>query len=394
MYRRCTETNFTVDFWINLSQDHTVYQEIMRTNCFTVYYENSKFGLNLFNLSVPESEGYKTISSFASITNVWTHVAVTNLDTLYKSSIVINGNEAGSNTFIKPDEPITTWYISNDTDGFSGLFRELHLWKAHRSPGRIHADMHRWQLDYDGNNYRLLGYYPMNEGSGVTLRDHASTSPTNVGNYKNSKTTLISPYWVRSDNNPVICSYSQIYDESLNTCRLRKSILRADGTIELKVNTKLTYRDWSFHVWVKYKDNAEIEVDKLFQLVRSGQNFNYYLVKNGVKDTSPTTLTLTNGMEITDDKWYQLSLSYIWEKKVLKVDQYEASDYPSTGTNSFEDISDSNSEVMYHGEVIIKLTNGYFMHVSLWKKYLQRTQLKNDGSLSNEFKYIDPYSFI
>ena len=396
--------NFTVEFWIKLVKTESSVQEIMRTNYFTIYFENSGYAFNMFNSSLPEISGYKSISKSVSPVGVWTHIAVANCEFLNKSAIYVNGIEEGSNYFIMIEDSIKKWTIGNETDGFTGLFRDLRLWKNFRSAGRTHANMHVWQWDTDGFAFNLVGYYMMDEGSGTALRDHSSYKYTNVQNFRNSLSKLNTPFWARCDDLPVMCYYNHIYDFKTNTCLFQKKVMDTDTiNIKLEVNTKQPYRDWSFNAWVKNSANIEVNYMK-----ENGSSENFFTLKSTITKTGTETGTETRTLKLdvvkpavpstesssvtyssdfNPNHWYQISFGYFYAEKKLVLELAEA----LTHTREYI-ISKPDDYITHYGDFSITLMKGRFMHVSLWKKFMPIYSYNygTDGTSSSS-EYINPY---
>lgn len=375
------EKNFTTEFWLNLLDSESATQEILSTKHFTLYYSNSKLSL----AAAPSSDSLQQLVSSATFpTNLWTHVAVGNAEYMGKSTIFVNAKEYASNTFLDFTDPITSWALSSDESGFTGTLRELRIWGEYRSAGRVRSSMHAHQWDYDGLEFKLVGYYKMDESGGVALCDYASREPKSVANFGNSKSGLKTPFWTRAERLPAMCSYNHVYDFEKDACRFGRKVLKIESEIELEVSQRFCFRDWSFHAWVRFSGTTEITVDKLFTVKEESGGLSLVAYKNG--DSAATMNAIT--IPTVTPEWHHLSLGHSYGLQKLRLDLKAV----GTGTIDFGEESDADNDASYCGNVAIVLKQGHFMHVSLWKKYLPST-LDAYGSVAASSAYIDPYFF-
>jgi hypothetical protein len=386
------EKNFTVEFWINIAKEESGLQEIFKTQYFTISYQDSAFTFNIFNEVVLKDNGYKSVAKDVSALKKWTHIGVANVDLMDISSICVNGILKGSNSAVTFTGTMTAWTISDDTYGFTGMIRDLRIWNQYRGPGRIHFDMHIWQWDFNAHNFNLLGFYPLDEAHGNALNDHSSYNPTGLLNYRVPSSSLNSPYWARADTLPVLCNYNQIYDESTNSCRAYKKVLRVGaGVIELKTNKKMSYRDWSFFAWVKRNGVGNIIVDNLFTFTWDSDG------KLTLK-VNTATITSTELPIMAENTWYQVTVSYTYLSRKVYVECENAHHFKKkeelTSGSTIKTVRNVGEAFKgCYGNPSIKLSGGHFMHVSLWKKFTTRTRMQtnNDKIVA---QYIDPYVLI
>lgn len=406
------EKNFTVEFWIKLTRDERDFQDIIRTSQFVIRYDKSKFSLTMFNRTILEAKGYKVTSAAGSHIEQWTHVAATSLELLYKITILVNGEPTVLPFYVAATEQISTWAVSNETSGFTGMLRELRLWRAYRAPTRIKLEMHLQQQDSNGMNFNLVGYFPLAEGSGFALHDHSSTSPNSVGNFRDVGSSLQPPFWVRVDTVPFLCSASKIYDVERRKCRMVKRVLGIEDSVTLQLGEAHCYREWTFHAWVKYTENTVIEVPNLFRLEKTKadrnlgtaetpdyQSVDAVQVKFNIADSTistastvtiflPSTYVDTNG-----DTWYYFTVGYTYARSATTFDHGEAIFLPVVSTNQPWNTLETSivCPVTSCGKQEVVLKSGKFMHVSLWKKYLQRTQFNLEEAVVTD-QFANPYS--
>jgi len=382
------EQNFTIEFWILLTKTETDYQEILRNDHFIVRYEaDGRFSSTFYNESQTTSTGYKAIPDSTSPTNTWTHIAITNSEMIGNSSIVINGIEQGNATFILINSAFSSYTVSHDSNGFTGIFRDFRVWNEFRSIGKIHLEMHNWQWHMVGMNFDLKGFYPINEGRGVTLYDQNPVTPANVLNFEANKAPLISPYWVRSDNLPILCPVTQFYDFSSNICILRKKVLKSTAAISLPIGKLMPFRDWSFHAWIRYTNLGNgvniISVPNLFTVAGTGGNA---MVTVTCDDTCAPGNTVT--FTAPDPaKWYQLSIGYSYALNEIIVEHKLPAEIPTDPQDQPSVITGAST---YYGPTEILLGQGEFMHIALWKKYLQTSRMEEAPPTSKTSQFMDP----
>ena len=293
-------------------------------------------------------------------------------------------------------------------------------------------NMQLW--DVGAMSFNLMGWFPIGEGSGFTIRDSSSADPHNLITYKKNN-NLLSPYWLAIDTIPFFCGTGQTYRVSSGTCEVIRKVLHTPSSVTLTWEGVLPYRDWTFSAWVKYKTDTEIIVPKLFHLKKDDSSTNAYqsIKVNVLMDEysmdrdEPTgtpmkeayTLAIENpivydfypggtivsgytlcgqtaGLSIYDDPncgvynnfWYYLTIVYSYVMARVILDHGKAMNIPIMIV--------SQPDAYYYGTLTsselhqITLKSGTFMHVSLWKKYFQRTKLNmHDNARTNQ--YMDPY---
>jgi len=285
MITKPVTNRFTVEFWINLAKNEHYYQEIIRTQQFTIAHQSSEF---IFIISNESVSGIRSTGP-GNFLRVWTHVAAANSDIQDNSCIYVNGELGKKNIYVRLQSPILRWTISDDTRGFTGMLRDLRIWSEARSAGRIHDDMHIWQGDHNGMNFRLISHFPLDEESGFTLYDHSS-SPIHITSYRSATSQLRSPFWARAGSIPIFCHINQIYDSSAKVCRSIRNVLRVkENEIVLPVSKPMLFREWSLHTWVKYEEGTIIEVEDLIRIERKNCKVNVYKIPK--EDTEDGEIT-------------------------------------------------------------------------------------------------------
>ena len=361
-------------------------QDLLRSDYFVVRYESSKkFSVEMFNSTNLEGSGFKSVSTNTYSAGSWQHIAVVNSEALSKSSIYVNGIDVASSSFVAIDSSFSAFTVSNDTTGFTGMFRDIRFWGEVRSPGEVRAEMHNWQSSMTGMRFNLKGYYPLNEGRGTTLYDYYSVSPTNVYNFEASRPPLVSPFWARSETLPAICGLAQRYDFDKDICKVKKLVLSISSTgITLPIDVLQPLRDWTFHAWVLFPtlaaSTAYINIPNLLSITgASGSSLTVVVTT----DSATSTTTLSG---LTANKWYHLIAGYHYARGVIVVEYKD----PSITLGLTAQPTTNAGESTYYGITSIVLKNARFMHVSLWKKYLQATKYWPAAPTDQTTEFMDP----
>jgi hypothetical protein len=127
----------------------------------------------------PTSGGlqYAPSSPGALKLNEWHHIAGTYDGQRMK--VYVDGVEKGTQTlkalrinYVPENDLLIGMYKDdNQTRPFKGKIIEVRLWNRVRSPEELQKDMNR---SLQGNEPGLVGYWPLNEGSGTTVSDKTS----------------------------------------------------------------------------------------------------------------------------------------------------------------------------------------------------------------------------
>ena len=360
------EQNFTVEMWVKLIKSSDTYQLIITNQFFNIRYENTQqYSLIMMNSTIAGDPTFKSVSSVISPLNAWTHIAISNSEAVKKSCIYVNGTETGKNSFVLIPGAFTTYKLSDSVKGFNGFLREYRVWNEFRSASLIEYSMHHYQWYAEGNLPNLYAYFRLDEGRGVALKDSYNAKPNNVRTFDLSSTTLIPPFWTSTEDLPVICGFSHIYDRNQNACRVTKKVLRIDGATNFSVNYMSGFRDWTLKAFIKLRnfpvatEDSVIYVANMVDIkVRSPGNLNVYAkTDDGVWNqvSSNTSLNTTT--------WYYISVGFSYGYMKVTSELREA---VNITTNL---IANLTSNCTYSGPTYIILNNSYFMHVSLWKKY-------------------------
>ena len=381
------EQNFTVEFWIMLVNASDAYQQIMSTANLYIRYETT----GKFNATVYNDSAYQSVAATTSPLKVWTHVAVANSGLLGKSCLYLNGAKAASNSAVLISGTFSTCTVSDDTNGFTGYMREVHFWNEFRSSARVNAEMHNFQWHMNGMNFNLKGYYPLNEARGVTLYDYYITSPSHITSFEVTTTSRVSPFWARTESLPIICKFAQTYDYDLGLCRTTKKVLSISGAgISLPVAYNGPLRDWTFKAWVRYTTLSSgttlVNIPGLFALKATSTST---IQVSATMDNGVTPYTSTINL-IDTSTWYLISVGHSYAQgkiffehtKVLQslplVEQT-----PPSGTAG-------NLTYYSTGALTVFLNNAKFMHVSLWRKYLQTVRADASVPTLDTVDFMDP----
>ena len=359
------QQNFTVEFWVNILKNETSNQKILSSPFFYINYESTlQFSFNLFNLTYTNSPVYTSISSVTTPLKTWAHVAVGNSQSVNKSCIYINGQERGRNVYVMISGAFTTYKLSDNIEGFTGYLRELKFWNEFRSSSRVDTQMHAYQWYANGLNFNLLGYYRLNEGRGYSLTDSYFSKPNTILTYDMQNPPLVPPFWISTNDLPVICGFSTFYDRDQNACRVTKKVLLISAYTTLPVHYSAGFREWSFKTFVKFNtlSTPGTTIVNISQIaivnVTAANTIGVYVIFDNLTSSSLATYNL-----LDTNKWYYLSIGYSYGLNQTVSEFREALD---TNTDANRTL---NGACSYSGVVNISLNSGYFMHVSLWKKY-------------------------
>jgi len=133
-----------------------------------------------------------TILSTPINNNQWYHVGIA-----YNSSLIslyINGNKVGETSFSSSQYNVNTGTglkLGNNTKGyFNGTISDVSIWNKALSQTEIQKLMISTPDTSDNN---LVGYWPLNDGSGSSVKDYSSNSNNGSiynGTWKNSAPTI------------------------------------------------------------------------------------------------------------------------------------------------------------------------------------------------------------
>ncbi len=366
--------DFTIELWIKMAKSETSPQQILSGTYFKLYYLPSGCYSVIFN----NGTDINVTSSVISALHQWNHVAITNGEIMSKSSIYINGIETGTNSFLKiRTEAMKAYKVNSDTNGFTGMIREVRFWNEHRSPGITSLYMHQYQWHQNSNNYNLNGYYRLDEAQGTTLYGYAPKENITSSIFVPTESTLLSPTWANSRDLPVICSLSQIYDFSKNQCRTTKRAL-AVGTTSYKfpISYAGPLRDWAFYAWVYFDSNtAKIGVENLFEVqIKDSKHLTLVAFKD---KTFSTTMQATTSPDVSVDSgatitvtgiWLTVSVTYTYRDNTILFQI--ANPLTAYSLNDLLQGTLTPFSCTYVGKTSFVVQESKVMHLSLFKKFL------------------------
>ncbi len=385
------EQNFTTELWIKLVNTSSGYQQIASTDYFTIRYEST----GMFNATVFNGTDFASSSVASAVSPImtWTHVGVANSELAGKSCLYVNGSEAGTGANVIINSAFSSCTLSSASNGFTGYLRELHFWNEYRPASRVHYEMHNFQWHMNGMNFNLKGYFPLNEARGVILYDYYITSPSDISDFEAATTTRIPPFWARTEILPTVCGFSQVYDPALDVCRAAKKTLGFSSSgSSLPILYDGPLRDWTFKAWVKYADLTTagltvMQITQLFTVQTTGVSTSIQI--SAPMDAGGSHVEYVASLATT--VWYHISVGHSYARGSFFVEHIPvllslplAVQTPPTGT-------DANSTYYSDKSLTIFLNNGRFMHVSLWRKYLQTVRVDSSAPFTASADLMDPY---
>lgn len=174
---RLVQDDFTIELWIKTATSLTgagayvgtplVYADVPKvtTDDFGAAILNDKFQLTIGNPDTP-------VKSTSNVTtDTWVHVAASRTRASGIVLVFVNGVLEGvgtGNTNALSASPTMSVGGRADRDFFVGQMSELRIWSTVRSQAEILENMHG---RLDGTEAGLVGYYPLDDDAGSTVRD-------------------------------------------------------------------------------------------------------------------------------------------------------------------------------------------------------------------------------
>lgn len=174
---RLVQDDFTIELWLKTGTSLAgagpyvgtplVYADVPKvtTDDFGAALLNDKFQLTIGNPDTPVKSTSKVT------TDTWVHVAATRTRATGIVLVFVNGVLEGvgtGNTNALSASPTMSVGGRADRDFFVGQMSELRIWSTVRSQVELLDNMHR---RLTGNEAGLVGYYPMDDAAGSSLRD-------------------------------------------------------------------------------------------------------------------------------------------------------------------------------------------------------------------------------
>jgi hypothetical protein len=197
--------SLTIEGWVYINNSSSFHMVATKTT-------GNGGAINTFELRVDITTRFLTFigvdTAFKSITstvavplNLWSHIAVTK--TAGTVNLYINGQNVGSGSIGTTNTNTNPVYLGarNDLTApqlLTGQLSEVRIWNTARTQQQISENKNK---KLTGTESGLVGYYPLNEGTGTTATDLAS-SPVNgtLTNFPASpwSTSLIAPVHKRT----------------------------------------------------------------------------------------------------------------------------------------------------------------------------------------------------
>jgi Concanavalin A-like lectin/glucanases superfamily len=178
---RLVQDDFTIEVWLKTDQSLTgsgpyignpiVYADVpaVTTDDFGAGILSNKFQMTIGN---PDT----SVRSTSDVTtNEWVHVAASRTRATGLVLVFVNGVlEASKTGNTNALSASTTMSIGGRAmrDFFVGQLADLRIWSTVRTQAEILDNMHH---RLEGNEAGLVGYYRLDEGQGVTVKDSSSS---------------------------------------------------------------------------------------------------------------------------------------------------------------------------------------------------------------------------
>lgn len=213
-------------------------------------------GSGQINANVQASGDLETPSALEGATmknNVWYHIAVTVAEESQK--IYVNGELVLSNDdFVILADPAEPAYVSEGstldlvignsqayTDrGFTGTITDVRMWSVARTQDEIKTDMARALTETECQDVKLIGYWPLDEGTGQIAHDKSSYGRHGfLGKGDSVETT--DPIWdtdiatVNDNVSPNTFNLAQNYPNPFNPTTNIRYTIPAQGLVKLNI---------------------------------------------------------------------------------------------------------------------------------------------------------------
>jgi len=280
--------NFTIEAWI---KPEVLSNRIIDKNIggqsegftFDTYPQNLRF----------INKGIAFTSRTALKTGTWQHVAVTFKHEANGAKLYINGEEENKAT---PSRVGTVTKLpvrlGSQADKVGSLFKgemaEVRMWNQVRSQDEIKSSMNQ---RLSGDEEGLVGYWPLNEGTGTTAKDN--TSNDSVG-------TIHGATWETSDLElPPAPKVEPATAEPSETTSTETTLLTFDGVddyVNIPTNPTLDLTDnFTIEAWIKPEVLSNRIIDKNIGGQSEGFTFDTYpqnlrFINKGIAFTSRTAL--------------------------------------------------------------------------------------------------------
>nr|AXN93576.1 ORF2 [Cylindrospermum moravicum CCALA 993] len=311
-----------------------------------------------------QASGFDRIDKVAQASDYkekWSHWAFTKNVTTGEMKIYLNGelwhSGTGKNMPLIPATRVTLGCFSNSQLYHHGMISELQIWNKARSQDEIKADMARRLV---GNEPGLVGYWPLNEGTGTTVQD--KTKNANHGTISGNATWVQAEIPIEVKQQPVIASPPNL-----------QPVLNFDGQNDyITCPGAIVANSYTKEAWVKLAEPLSANNvlsghhHALFMpngLLAAGHNGQWWFVKDS--STSPA------------NTWLHVAVTYDSQTKVMCLYRdgrlvSQASDVPP--------FTPSDHALLIGSHLSSSLFRGQISEARVWNKALSQTEIQSNLS--------------
>ena len=348
--------SFTVEFWARRAEANKSHYILSQGE--SQPNKGLHIGFRDNNLFTIAFYGNDLNSSSTYTDNLWHHWCCTYNQTNKEQIIYCDGRQVARRT-VKDDyqgkgDLFLGTYLVN-YGWFKGQLAEVRLWNISRSPEEIQQNLYRRLV---GNEAGLVGYWPLNEGSGTTTSDK-----TNGGNHG----TITSATWEE-----------QIFLQPANQERPFQSVLAFDGQddcVEIKAHVNpinaLTVSLWAksnASTWNQYGCLASKRDAYILHPQAGSKELYFYVFIAGAWQS----VKYTPSVEIT--QWHHYAGTFDGKTLRLYFDATEVASLPISGTIN------ADQGPLYIGldDGFGRYFNGQVTEVRVWNRPLSKEEVQKE----------------
>ena len=225
-------SEFSTQTWVYLESNSTINSILTKDNVHNLKIDTDR--KVYFQVSGGTSwDGVNCASTSTLSLNKWYNIATTFNDINDESKIYINGElDSTCTTTITMGTTTGSTIVGGNIaiDRFDGYIKELSGWNTTLSLSQIQENMNS---SLKGDETGLVGYWPLNEGTGITAKDYSTNS--NNG-------TITSAIWI--DTAPTIYGDKLYTDYSINSWQ--KLIVENNTTTPIDFNNSVVNPNVSY----------------------------------------------------------------------------------------------------------------------------------------------------
>jgi hypothetical protein len=357
-----TNGDFSIEFWLKSSNSNETSTLLMQENGIKIEIIN-----NVLRYTI----GNESIEATIANDDTFNHYALSYDNVGLVMSIIENDNEIRSQQLTKKLQYTNDKAIIIGGNTFKGNLHNLRFWKRYISREDAVANMN---TILNGNETGILGYWPMNEGSGNIANDLARFKSLVITNAN----------W---DINPKGTAYAFDGTNYLNFDKANQVIISKE-------------MDATLSFWMKTNQNT------VGTLLSNGKgDASDSIEANGFRNKWAINLNANNNLElltegktytfgskiVNDDSWHHIAISLTRKGTVrMYVDGEELGSYSSAEIGGFSSANiflGARGQLQASGSVIIdNHFNGFIDELCLWNMALNAEQIKNNRFFELDFE--------